>query len=211
MRPLLPPRRTAIIAALLPIVAVHAAYAIAAAQALVPWCVPYLEGCTSISRAARHGDANLFFKATMLPYAALLALFWSQAAQYLARVRPQAARRRRAVFVLGWTGAAFLAVYVVFLGVEGEVYQWLRRYGITFYFAFTVLAQMLTISAARPVLSAGLRRAMTAFIAALLLLGLASIPLQHLLADRDAAVDAIEWSYSLLMTTFYLLVARAWR
>ena len=39
--------------ALIPLVSVHLAYAVSIAQGTAPACVPYWQGCTSISAAAR--------------------------------------------------------------------------------------------------------------------------------------------------------------
>ena len=50
------------LAAIVPFVAANAAYLISASADLVPWCVPYLEGCTSVSRAARTGIASPVFR-----------------------------------------------------------------------------------------------------------------------------------------------------
>ena len=65
-----------LLAGLLPILAAHAAYLlnIYAGSELDPRyiCQPYLEGCVSISRAARSGPGLLLFKSVMLPCAVLL-------------------------------------------------------------------------------------------------------------------------------------------
>ena len=57
----------------------------------------------------------------------------------------------------------------------------------------------------------GTRRALTALCALMLALGLASIPLQHLVADRDALLNAIERNYALLMVSVFALFAGTWR
>jgi hypothetical protein len=116
------------------------------------------------------------------------------------------------VLVLGVVAALFLILYATFLGVEGRMYQWLRRYGITVYFAFTVLAEMFVIALLQPVarLPQALRRTMLGFAGLLLLLGIASLPLQYLVADSDRAINALEWTYALLMALFYGLIAMAW-
>lgn len=189
--------RLALATGLWPILAVHVAYLISAQAGLVPWCFVYGEGCTSISRAARHGLANLWFKLTMLPYCWLLIAYWWRAAQL------SAARRLRWVWRLGLVGALFLAIYVGALGVEGELYQWMRRYGITVYFSFTVLALMLLAS-----VFARKARLLTALCAVMLLLGLASLPLQHMAGDHDAAVNALEWTYALLMMLGFVATTR---
>lgn len=198
----------ALIVGLLPIVLIHVCYALSVQAGRAPFCIPYLDGCTSISRAARFGLANHLFKAGMLPLSALLALFWLLAASWLRELAPARARRIRAMRVIGVIGALFLVLYASFLGVEGETYQWMRRYGITVYFSFTVLAQMLLSS----LLPRGwLRRVLTCLCAAMLLLGLASVPLQHLVADRDATLNALEWTYALFMSTGFALVGLDWR
>jgi hypothetical protein len=197
---------------LVPILAVHAAYVVAAIEQRVEWCIPYLEGCTSISKAARFGLANHLFKALMLPTAAALILFWLCAHAWMATQNAGAVRRRYAMTSLGVIGAVFLILYASFLGVEGEAYQWMRRYGVTVYFSFTVLAHMFLASMLpSDGVPSRLRRQLTALCATMLLLGVASLPLQHLVENRKAAVNAIEWLYALLMTIAFILVGLAWR
>ncbi|MGQ0622054.1 MAG: hypothetical protein ACT4QA_19405 [Panacagrimonas sp.] len=203
------PAWLALCCGLVPLIAVHLCYVLAASEGRVPWCIPYVEGCTSISRAARHGLSNPIFKGLMLPTAALIGLFWVLA---VLRLREHAASHRarlHAMRALGHIGALFLVLYASFLGVEGEVYQLLRRYGVTVYFSFTVLAQMLLAS----LLPGGsmARRALVGLCGVMLLLGLASLPLQYLMEQRDAAVNAIEWCYALLMTSGFIVVAWEWQ
>ncbi len=209
----LPLHRLPWLLVVLPILAVHLSYALAASSADVPWCIPYIDGCTSISRAARNGIANIVFKSLMLPYAALLVLFWNQLSAWLQARRPDAVRRCRSVRFLGVTAAVFLAVYAVFLGIDGEFYQWMRRYGITVFFGFSVLAQMLTVALLSPLSGLGprLRNSMLCFSALLLALGLLSLPLKHFSSDAKAAMNALEWTYAALMTLFYALIGMTLR
>ena len=200
------------LAALLPLVAGHGAYLISASHELVPWCLPHLEGCTSVSRAARTGEANLLFKALMLPYSALVPLFWWLTARWLRELLP-AARTPVVLFGLGLVAGLATALYTAALGVDGEFYQWMRRYGINLSFAFTVLSELLVTNAiARDArVPAALRRAMVALCAVMVLLGLASIPLQYFVGTRHPALNAIEWTYAVLMLVFYPLIGAAWR
>lgn len=204
---LLRPATLALLAGLAPIVVVHVCYALSVQAGTVPLCLPYLEGCTSISRAARHGLANHLFKAVMLPVAALIGVFWYIAAAWLVSTTAKAGHRVAAMRLIGLIGALFLVLYATFLGVDGEAYRWMRRYGVTVYFSFTVLAQMLLASVLPP---NGLRRALIATCGSMLLLGLASLPLQHFVTDRDALLNAIEWCYALLMSSGFVLVGIAW-
>jgi hypothetical protein len=134
-------------------------------------------------------------------------VYWWLAAHWLRTLAAQRRGRIAAMQVLGVIGALFLILYATFLGVDGDVYRWLRRYGVTVYFSFTVLAQMLMAS----VLDRGrLRRTLIGLCAAMLLLGLASIPLQHLFADKDVPLNALEWAYALLMSLGFAAVGVAW-
>lgn len=219
MKPVTTPERhvrveaVAWLAAILPFVAGNAAYLISATAELVPWCFPYVEGCTSVSRAARSGIANPVFRGIMLPSAALMMLYWWLTAEWLRGFLPDRARLRRTMLGLGLLAGLFLILYATFLGVEGNIYQWLRRYGITVHFSATVLAQFLLLAAvgrdAR--LPRGIRRGMLGLCAAMLVLGLASIPLQHFALDRNSALNAVEWTYSLLMLAMFPLTGEAWR
>lgn len=201
------------LAAALPFVAANAAYLISASAELVPWCFPYVEGCTSVSRAARSGIANPVFRGIMLPFAVVLALYWWLAAEWLRGFAPQRQRLRRIMLGAGLVASVFLVLYATFLGVEGSFYQWMRRYGITMHFSCTVIAQfLLTYALAQDArLPPWLRRAKLGLCGAMLVLGLASIPLQHFALNRETALNAIEWSYSLLMLAFYPLTGAAWR
>lgn len=200
-------------AGLIPLATIHACYLLAAAQDVVPWCFPYLDGCTSISRAARQEPAIYLFRAVMLPWSALLMLHWWLCSKWLKGWAPGAYRRRHAMLGLGVIGALFHILYATFLGVDGEIYQWLRRYGINVYFSFTVLAQILLMSLlvrdAR--LPLWLRGGKVGLCVALLGLGLLSLPLQYLVADRGAVLNALEWTYALLMVSYFPLTGLAWR
>jgi len=202
------------LAALLPLVASHSAYLISAAQEAVPWCLPHLDGCTSISRAARSTSAAMVvYKALVLPYSAVLALFWWYAAAWLRELRPERRRTIRALPVLGLVAAVATAAYATVLGVDGEIHQWIRRYSINIGFGFTVLAELLLTAAiaGEPRVPQVLRRTMVGMCAAMLALGIASIPLQFLTGSHGDALNAIEWNYGVLMLSFYAVIGAAWR
>ena len=199
--------------ALIPLVSVHLAYAVSIAQGTAPACVPYWQGCTSISAAVRNGWANHLFKLSMLPYTSLLFGYWWLCAAWSRQLVPARRRRRYAMLACGTVGAVFLALYIEFLGVEGDTYRWLRRYGINLYFSGTVLAQMLLASllVGEPRVSNHIQRGWLILCGLLLGLGLASLPLQFVVDDRHRLLNAIEWLYALLMVTAYPLTGYAWR
>ena len=202
------------LAALLPLVASHSAYLISASLDAVPWCVPHLEGCTSISRAARSTSAAIIvYKALVLPYSVVLLLFCWHAAGWMRELAPQRRRTIRALPVLGLVAALGTASYTVVLGMDGDLIQFIRRYAINVGFGFTVLVELLLAAAIarEPRVPEVLRRATVALCAALLVLGIASIPLQFLTGSHGEALNAIEWTFGVLLLGFFPVIGAAWR
>ena len=122
---------------------------------------------------------------------------------------------RASILVIGVIGALFLALYVTYLGHSGDFYRLMRRYGITIFFAFTVLAALLytrVLWQHRHEWSEqlGFIRAQLVLCALLLGLGLASIPARNWLG-KDRAENALEWIFALLMQGLFLLGAMLWR
>jgi hypothetical protein len=194
--------------ALLPLAAAHLAYLLSIVEGHVPACVPYWDGCTSISRAARHGSGNLLFKLLMLPCALLQARLW-----WLVGSTTDS---RRLIRALGFVAAFALACYVSFLGVEAEYTRALRRYGALLYFACTFLAQIILVRACwqqAPVRPPALRLMLAACVL-LLLLGLGSTAVTILTTDqalKDRLENAIEWQLGALFTVWFLALAWFWR
>jgi hypothetical protein len=200
--------------AVVPAIGVHAAWWISREAGYIPDCIPHLEGCTSISRAGRQGSANVVFKALMLPAAALQALNWILAARWIERH----ARTREAVrglVPLGIVAGVALAVYASFLGSEGAVYGWLRRYGITFYFAATFCAMLVFIRGLRPLpLARTGASAMTGLCLGMLALGLANVLAPLFGTDellRERLRDAMEWQLGALFCGWFLVQAASMR
>src|SRR5688572_32915846 len=89
-----------LLAAVLPLLVTHLAWWLSVRDGLAPACNPYLDGCVSISRAARHGLGNDLSRMAMLPCAALQAPSWEHATARLRRDAPGAAP------TLPWLGVA---------------------------------------------------------------------------------------------------------
>lgn len=195
--------------AILPVIAVHWAWWLSRAAGYIPDCIPHLEGCTSISRAARHGTGNPIFKLLMVPAAALQAWHWQRCAAWIdAQAGKPGSRGLRS---MGIVAGMALAVYTLFLGTEGPIYGWLRRYGIVFYFAGTFFAIVLFLRGLGAIPDA--RRWFRAMAAAALLmlsLGVASAFTPYVVADdvrQDAIRDVLEWWIGGLFTFWFLLHA----
>lgn len=204
-----------LLVALIPFAAAHLAYAISIDAGHVPGCVPYVEGCTSISRAARHGLGNHLFRLVMLPSALLLALHWLSVRAWL-RANHADARAGRSLPWLAALAGVALATYVAFLGTEGDVYRWLRRNGAQLYFASVYVAQLVFLHRYRqwPGHVRGVAVGMLAIAVAMLGLGVGYTWVANAFGDealKDRMENLLEWHIGLLMTAWYLLQAAVWR
>lgn len=209
-------------AGLLPAIAAALALAIAIDASLVPACNPFLDGCVSISRAARHGLANHLFRALVLPAGVLQALTWVAAAQSLHDLGDRAAMQRSARTLAGIGAAAGLALvlYATFLGTEGQAYRWLRRYGTVVAFGGTCLALLVLgralqrLRATRHVeLPRGHERVVLGLFGLVVLFGLGNA-LAGAWADatlKDRIENATEWWGSLCLTLAFAVIASLWR
>lgn len=205
----------ALFLALWPVLIVHAVYAISIVEGHVPLCNPYWDGCTSISRAGRHGWANHLFQAALLPYTALLAIYWWLNQRWL---RALGDAGSRAMLTIGWSGVLFMILYVTFLGTEGQIYQLMRRYGINGFFGFTYIAQVLLIGRLRALMRADPVPWPGWLLPGLLLLALSVLGMGLLFVatdyglplDRDRLQNTLEWAASLLIQLHILLIALAW-
>ena len=120
--------------ALLPAVGIHVSYLIAAAQEHVPWCLVYLDGCTSISSTGRRAPERYLFLSTVLPAAMLLPFYWRLNVVWLARLRKRSDPLDRALLVFGVPSSLALIVYAIFLGAPGPEARLVRRIAVATFF-----------------------------------------------------------------------------
>lgn len=210
-----------LVAGLLPAMAAAAAYWLSIALDIIPACNPFIDGCVSISRAARHDLPNHVFRALVLPAAALQGLTWLLCAQWLKGLE---AEQRVMLRVLPWLGvfaAIFLVLYGTFLGTEGEAYRWMRRYGVIFYFGFTYLCMLIASGEVWRLASWGsikppprLGRLLLLLCVITLVMGLAQAFLPRFMGDgafRNRLENVLEWYLGLAFTLFFLALAWLWR
>ena len=206
-------------AGLLPVLAVLVAFNLAVAQGQFPACNPLVDGCVSISRAARHDLPNVLFKALLLPAAPLQAIVWLQTAAWLQHLGAARDRWLKLLPWIGITAAVFLVLYAAFLGTEGTGYRLMRRYGVFVYFGFTCIAMLIVGGAVHRVAAATgqLRRAgaaLHALVAALPVLGIVNsmaplyVPDEH---AQDVLGNLTEWWGGVVFTAFFMLLAWLWR
>jgi hypothetical protein len=202
--------------ALLFLGAVHLAWWLSVKADYIPACMPYWDGCVSISRAARHGLGNHLFRLAVLPCAALHLFTWWLAREWLRKPGGGTDRAGAALLMLGAASALALAVYAAFLGTDSETYRFLRRYGVVVYFGCGYLAQLLFMRLAkrRGKLAPGIAGAMLAVCVAMLGLGLTSVVTGLALADpalKDRWENAFEWQLGLLLVGWFVLLAILWK
>ena len=208
-------------AGLLPALAALLALWLSIGEGWVPACNPFLEGCVSVSRAARHGLANHVFRALMLPSATLQALVWLLAAHWLrGALGPRPSLRWLAP--LGVVAAVALVAYATFLGTEGNTYRWLRQYGTVGYFGCTCLNLLIAGGnvqklghhrhPGRRALPRALEGAMLALAGTLVTLGLVNAVAGAVLDEPlvGQVQNVAEWWGSLIFVLGYLALAAMW-
>lgn len=207
----------ALLAGLLPLLTVQITYLLSAQAGFVDWCLPYLHSCTSISATGRHPPAYFVFKALMIPAAVLLMQYWLLAGPWLRRAGDQHRVWHRAIAVIGLMAGIGLIFYTVMLGWIGEQFQTMRRAGMSAFFGFSILAQLLVTwrlgaCDGLPEKTARARRVLTATLYAIFCLGLGSVLLGYISPSLHARTDnAVAWNLTLLLCLHVLQTAALWR
>ena len=206
---------------LVPLIGVHAAYLIAVDYGYLQLCIPYLDGCTSISGTGRYPPASFLFKAVEMGMAVALPVFWYFSVKWLKALDPRWHHHAVwSIFVSGAVGALALIVYVTFLGTKEPFYEFMRRFGIYFYFLGTVLAQLFLAVSFRGICKNLHDRALSRMATTMLVLclmpfafGLLNLAQKSVLPyeTADALENSIEWLASLMMQAYFVVVFFAWR
>lgn len=214
------PRTLAILITILPLLASNAVYLLSAIEGFVPWCIPYIDGCTTISKAARSGNSIFIYRASMITYSVLLIWFWIYAQQWLNLLYGYKTKTASAILWLGIIGALFLIVYIDFLGTTGEVNRFMRRHGILIFFTFTPLAQLLLLNQHYKILQSIPKsiiinpKALHAQLVVLLLMliiGYFSV-MQDISQNKTyESENIVEWNFSLLLDLYFLIMIFIWK
>ena len=205
-------RRVAVIVWVLSWIGMFVAYIASVQQDHIPSCIPHLAGCTSVSSAGRHGAGFFIFKATMMPAAVFLMVYWVLCGHWLRCCGETSARWRGTIVWVGLVGAAFLVLYTTFLGSEGDFYRTLRRYGTVMFFGLTYLGQLLlTYRVQAAIGDTPLVRAKVWLCLGVLIEGLVLIALTNLIADNDWLKNLTEWHVSSAISFYPFLTWLMWR
>lgn len=208
-----------LIAGLLPLMAVYLAFGIGVYADVLPSCIPFIDGCVSVSATGRKPPGSFLFRAVMLPQVAFLLFTWYFSVLWLRSLNPDLRRSvAAAVHAFSVISAVALVLYVTFLGTKEPLYELMRRFGIYFYFAGAVFAQLviaIALSRTRRAREHGslqrIARLMIGLSAMPFLLGLLNFYLKATLADPDSAENTIEWIAATSMQIYLVVLYFAWK
>ena len=213
------PRTLVWIIIILPLLVSNAVYLLSAYEGFIPWCIPYIDGCTTMSKAARSGDSIFVFRAVMIGYSVLLILFWIYAKQWLDLLYGRSTNFARIILWLGVIGAIFLMVYIDFLGTSGEVNRFMRKYGIMVFFVFTPLAQTLMLrqhyhvlpSLKQGTINPKILHYQLAIVVIMLIIGIISTVLDLTNNKTYESENIIEWNFSFILNIYFFGMVFLWK
>lgn len=210
-------RSIALLAGLLPVMSAFISYFIAVNQGHVASCIPMIEGCASISSAGRLSPESLFFRATMIPSAILMILYWVLVRQWLIQMEGRKDIPQNIILILGIISSIFLVIYSVALGFIGEVYSMQRRVGVTIFFSCGLVSQLMMTNRIWKLVRSGrlhlpwkLHVWKLIICILMLLIGLSSIPLSMLYFEDGRIDNILEWNYAVIMYVYYILTYFVW-
>ncbi len=213
------PRTLVLIITILPLLSTNGVYLLSAYQGFIPWCLPYIDGCTTISQAARSGNSIFIYRATMIIYGVLLIGFWIYAQQWLNLLYGHTTRIAHIILWLGIVGAIFLIIYIDFLGTTGEVNRFMRRYGIMIFFTLTPLAQLLMLEQHYNILPSlpdgTIKPAVLKYqlfvLLLMLIIAIISTTLEATQNKTYESENIVEWNFSLLLNMYFLGMIFIWK
>ncbi len=206
-----------LVAGIVPVAGIFLSYWLAVRNGVLPACSPFMDGCVSISATGRYMPGSLLFRAAMLPQSVLLLMVWYLASLWLRKLAP-ASRAPATIMVAGVVGALALVLYVTFLGTKAPFYEFMRRFGIYFYFLGTAIAQVtLAVALLNHARQEAARELARLSVGMLLLcglpflLGILNLVLKSILDNADPYENRIEWISALLMQAYFVVLYLAWR
>lgn len=199
--------------ALLPLLTFNLSYVIAAALEHVPACIPYIEGCTSVSSTGRAAPESILFKAGMLGSAIVFAVLWWRTARFL-RTAGRSSLAANALRGCALLAVMSLLVYAVTLGMQDAPFRSLRRVGINGFALGNLLSCTVFIVLYRPYRIPETRLAylwLVTLCVAIPLLGLVAELAKANGLPRRAVNNVAAWNASLLVAGYYLAFGTVWR
>ena len=189
----------------LPIITTIISYFWSANLNIVNWCIPNIEGCTSISRIGRYEPVVYFFKPMMFIYAIFSGIFWSKFNKIL---RDEKIETSKFLMVIAYCSILFFILYIFFLG-EGKLYKFFRQVGIFIYIFFMVLSQIF-FSIKLKKLSIFDHKISKLIFYYTVIMGIIGILLLPLVTTKVIEFpnfkNIVSWNYFLFIQTYFLLI-----
>ena len=208
-------RYLSLIVFVLPLFTVVISYIVSVKLNLVSFCIPNLDGCTSISRVGRYEPVKYFFKPFMYLFGVFLFLYWRENFLKL-RLLINNNNQLLFAYIIGIISVLFLFLYIFFLG-ESNIYRFFRKIGIYIYIFFTVFAQLLlAIQYIKLKNQEYLNYKFIKFklILSILLISFGIVFLPILTAKIESFPEIkniISWNYFLLIQIYYLMTFLCWK
>ena len=178
----------------IPVLTVIISYFISSFGGFVDWCMPLIDGCTSISKVGRYGISFYLYKIFIIPSVILMIIFWYQVNKYI--------YKSNLLLFLSITSCIFLIIYLFALGFDGKIYRFMRETGIFIYFILTPICQtLLSFSISNNKIRSKF------FLYTLLSMYLVCVGIYLLILPLDNSnyENVIEWNFALLIFLFFPL------
>ena len=200
----------------LPILTVIISYVISVKLDLISFCIPNIDGCTSISRVGRYEPVKYFFKPFMFLFGILLFIYWKE--NFLKLKLFKENKLLLITFIIGIISVIFLFLYIFFLG-ESNIYRFFRKIGIYIYIFFTVIAQLLLAiqyfklrNTANKFLNKKFIKYKLIFSIFLILFGIIVLPILLIKIEHFPEIkNIISWNYFLCIQLYYLITFFCWK
>ena len=199
----------------LPLFTVIISYIVSVRLNLVSFCIPNLDGCTSISRVGRYEPVKYFFKPFMYLFGVFLLFYWRENFLKL-NLLINNNKQLLIAYIIGIISVLFLFLYIFYLG-ESNIYRFFRKIGIYIYIFFTIIAQiLLTIQYIKLKNEESLNYRFIKFklILNILLISFGIIVLPVLLIKIEnfpEIKNIVSWNYFLFIQIYYLITFFCWK
>ena len=200
------PRILAILVVILPLLASNGAFLLSAYEGFVPWCMPYIDGCTTISQAGRSGDTIYFYRALVFPYSVILILFWLYAKEWLDLLHGYTTNSARIILWLGVTGSVALLIYIDFFGAMLYFTLMPLAQSVMLYQHYKLLRNKPEVSIKPKVLQYQLIIMML-----MLIIGVTSVILVLTGNNTSEIENIVEWNFSLLVNLYFAGTVLIWK
>ena len=186
----------ALIIFLVPIITICISYVISAFYGYVDWCLPIIDGCTSISKVGRYGISFYLYKVLVIPSVILMIYFWLKV--YLD------VYKNIFLLFLSFIACIFLIIYLIALGFDGPIYRFMREVGIFAFFIFMPICQIwLTISSPSEII----KTKFFLYLLILLFIGFCFVYFYILNFDNANYENIIEWNFAFSIFLFFPILA----